>query len=324
MRGVYRPDPAEVPVPTVLAPTTRYRTIIFDSARWSEIELRAGDIVISTPPKSGTTWTQMLCALLVFDGPELPAPLERLSPWVDMLTRPIEDVRADLDAQEHRRIIKTHTPLDGLPMQPDVDYVVVGRDPRDVAVSWEHHMANLDLGRFLELRAEVVDPDDDWYPPLPSIAADPAGRFRQFVSSDDDGLLTLAAVLQHLEAAWIRRHQPNVHLVHYDDLRRDPAGELLRLGRALGFPLTSTRADELAAEASLERMRARADEVVPNASQGIWADTSRFLRTAGRGEWRDWMTTEDAESYRQRVEALVSTDLAGWVHDGRAGTPNAD
>jgi hypothetical protein len=280
--------------------------------------------VISTPPKCGTTWTQMLCALLVFDGPEFPAPLEQLSPWVDMLTKPIEDVRATLDAQEHRRIIKTHTPLDGLPMRADVDYVVVGRDPRDVAVSWENHMANLDLGRLLELRAEVVDPDDDWYPPLTPIAADPADRFRQFVSSDDEGLLTLAAVLQHLETAWIRRHEPNVHLVHYEDLRRDPTGELLRLGRSLGFPLTRARAEELAAEASLERMRTRAEEVVPNASQGLWADTRRFLRAGGRGEWREWVTTEDARRYRQRIDALVSTDLAGWVHDGRTSTTPAD
>jgi hypothetical protein len=303
-------------VSTVLSPTTRYRTIVADSSRWSEIELRAGDIVISTPPKSGTTWTQMLCALLVFDGPKFPAPLDLLSPWVDMLTRPIHEVRADLDAQEHRRIIKTHTPLDGLPLRADVHYVVVGRDPRDVAVSWEHHMANLDLGRLLELRAQVVDPDDDWYPPLPPSAADAEGRFRQFVESDDDGLVTLAAVLQHLETAWTRRHEPNVHLVHYDDLRRDPAGELLRLGRALGFSLTPERAVELAAEATLERMQSRADEVVPNASQGLWNDTSRFLRAGGRGEWRSWVTTEDATRYRQRVEALVSTDLADWVHAG--------
>ena len=32
-----------------------------------------------------------------------------------MILRPIEDVRADLDGQQHRRFLKTHTPLDGLP-----------------------------------------------------------------------------------------------------------------------------------------------------------------------------------------------------------------
>ncbi len=52
----------------------------------------------------------MLCALLIFDGPELPAPLDELSPWVDMCNQSIDSVRAKLSAQSHRRFIKTHTP----------------------------------------------------------------------------------------------------------------------------------------------------------------------------------------------------------------------
>ena len=53
----------------------RYRSPDEDSARWLEFEFRAGDIVISTRSKSGTTWMQMICALLVFQTPDLPAPL---------------------------------------------------------------------------------------------------------------------------------------------------------------------------------------------------------------------------------------------------------
>lgn len=304
-------------MPTVTAPTTRYRTLVFDSARWSEIELRPGDIVVSTPPKSGTTWTQMLCALLVFDGPTFPRPLEQLSPWVDMLDRPVEEVRATLDAQRHRRIIKTHTPLDGLPLRDDVHHVVVGRDPRDIAVSFDHHLANLDIGRFLELRRRVVDPADDDVALPPPAPTDPVERFRYFVGAEvDPAAPTLATVLHHLRTGWERRHLPNVHLVHYADLRRDLPAELLRLGTSLGFSLTAARATELAAEATLERMRERADEVAPSASLGLWRDTSRFIRTGGAGEWRAFATPADEESYQRRVAALVDPELAHWVHDG--------
>ena len=99
-------------------PTTVYRSIGHDSTRWEGFSFREGDIVVTTPPKCGTTWTQMICGLLIFQKPELPAPLAELSPWLDMLTRPREEVFAQLQAQTHRRFIKSHTPLDGLPLRP--------------------------------------------------------------------------------------------------------------------------------------------------------------------------------------------------------------
>src|SRR5215204_3566314 len=142
------------------ASRTRYRSIVADSSRWDRFAFRPGDIVISTPPKCGTTWMQMLCALLIFDGPEFPAPLGDISPWLDMSIRPLSEVTAALAAQTHRRVIKTHTPLDGIPLHPEATYLVVGRDPRDVAISWEHHLANVDWEHFLALRAAAVGNED--------------------------------------------------------------------------------------------------------------------------------------------------------------------
>src|SRR5579859_7980578 len=106
-----------------------YRSGLTDSSRWQRFSLRPGDIVISTPSKCGTTWMQMICALLIFQSPDLPAALTTLSPWLDMSLRPLADVTRALDRQQHRRLIKTHTPLDGLPQLPGASYVVVGRDP---------------------------------------------------------------------------------------------------------------------------------------------------------------------------------------------------
>src|SRR6058998_3818982 len=135
---------------------TRYRSVVADSARWEGFRFRSGDIVISTPPKCGTTWMQRLVALLVFDGVDLPAAISKISPWLDMQLAPLADVLALLEAQQHRRFIKTHTPLDGIPYDDRVTYVCVGRDPRDVAVSGAHHMANLNINRFIEARASAV------------------------------------------------------------------------------------------------------------------------------------------------------------------------
>ena len=112
-----------------------YRSWMSDSLRWDALRLREGDVVISAPSKCGVTWTQRLVSLLVFDGPDLPGPLSTVSPWVDLNIRPIEEVVAVLDAQQHRRFLKTHTPLDGLVLDDRVTYIGVGRDPRDAAIS---------------------------------------------------------------------------------------------------------------------------------------------------------------------------------------------
>src|SRR5215218_421167 len=221
----------------------RYRSIVSDSSRWDGFAFRPGDIVISTPPKCGTTWTQMLCALLIFDGPAFPAPLDQVSPWLDMNISPLAEVTAALTAQPHRRFIKTHTPLDGLPLHPDVTYLVVGRDPRDVMISLEHHAANLDFARILVLRAAAVGNEDlAELPPRRVPSEDPIERFRTFVTDETpNGQTTLASVLRHLDTAWQHRHDPNVALFHYADLQADLPGELLRLAAVLGFPCSADR-----------------------------------------------------------------------------------
>jgi len=300
----------------------RYRSLVADSARWDGFAFRTDDIVISTPRKCGTTWTQMLCALLIFGSANFPAPLDELSPWLDMCNQSLDDVRTKLAVQTHRRFIKTHTPLDGLPIRKDVTYVVVGRDPRDAAVSFEHHVANMDYDHFLELRARVMGTDGVAEFGRPgAVIGDPAARWRAFVRSDAlDAPLTLAAVLHHLHTAWQRRHDRNVLMLHFADMRADLVGETRRLAAALGIDLTKERASDLARHAGLDQMRARAPELAPNVSQENWKDPMAFFRSGGTGEWRDRVDPRDADEYEARVASLVPADLAAWTHLGRLGS----
>ena len=131
------------------APLVRYRSMLADSARWEWFVFREGDIVISAPIKCGTTWIQMICALLIFQQPSLSTTLDVISPWFDLLMRPFPELMRDLKNQRHRRFIKSHTPLDGLPFDERVTYICVARDPRDVALSFDSHMENLNTRAFL-------------------------------------------------------------------------------------------------------------------------------------------------------------------------------
>src|SRR5438034_4522491 len=122
-----------------------YRNHHLDSTRWDRFTPRADDVLISTSYKSGTTWMQRIVSLLLFGSGPLPAPLSRLSPWVDARLPPLEPVIERLERQEHRRFVKSHLPLDALPYDPRVRYLWVARDTRDVFMSlWNHYHAQTD------------------------------------------------------------------------------------------------------------------------------------------------------------------------------------
>jgi hypothetical protein len=300
-------------LPIVAADLKRYQYVVSDSARWAKFEHRPGDIIISTPPKCGTTLTQMMCALLIFDSPEFPGRLDDLSPWLDMNTRSDDEVLAEVDAQTYRRFIKTHTPLDGVPQWPDVTYVVVARDPRDVFVSWEHHMANMDVGRFLT----AIDGAVGFDAVAPFVTDSPATveeRFDRWLTIDDAQVsMSLAAVTGHVAVSWERRDEANVQLLHFDDMRTDRAATMSRLAQAFGLDVTQERIDELAAAASLDRMRARADELAPNTKE-IFSDPALFFRSGTSGGWGELMTADNETIYWERIAELTSPELSDWLH----------
>lgn len=116
---------------------------ISDSTRWDAFEPRPGDIVVTTPPKSGTTWTQSILAMLIAGDPATDADTAYKSPWIDISVRSVEEVMERLAAQEHRRQVKTHTPFDGIPYWSGLRYISVYRHPIDVHFSFRKHNANM-------------------------------------------------------------------------------------------------------------------------------------------------------------------------------------
>ncbi|WP_422769281.1 sulfotransferase domain-containing protein [Plantactinospora sp. WMMC1484] len=288
----------------------RYRSGDEDSARWEGFPFRPGDIVISTRSKSGTTWVQMICALLVFQDPELPAPLTELSPWLDWLGEPRDDVVAALAAQPHRRFVKTHTPLDGIPLDPHASYVVVARDPLDMAVSLYHQSGNLDRHRMARLTGRPA-------PQEPPRARPPLREWllswidRDVAPADD--LDSLPGVLWHLSDAWDRRRRPNVLLVHYADLSADLAGQMRRIARRLDIEVPEPRWPALVEAATFGRMRERASALAPDRA-GVLRSRTDFFRRGTSGAGRELLDAAELAHYRRRLAALAPPDLLGWLH----------
>ncbi len=301
--------------PAVPAATPRYRYTSpdEDSARWWDFPFRPGDIVVSTRSKSGTTWVQMICLLLVCGTPDLPDRLGALSPWLDHLVRPKEDVFARLAAQTQRRVIKTHTPLDGVPLDDRVTYIVVGRHPLDVAVSLYHHGSNIDRRRMAELTGNPETPRA----PLPPLHEWLLG-FIDWEGDAREWLDTLPGAMLHLSDAWGRRRDPNVVLVHYDELRTDLDGTMRTLAARLGIAADEEHWPELVQAATFEAMREPTRASAPD-TLGVLKDPAAFFRRGVSGEGSALLSASELAHYHERVAALAPPDLLGWLHrDGGA------
>ena len=289
----------------------RYTSSDEDSARWETFPFRSGDIVVSTRSKSGTTWVQMICALLVH-GPDLPAPLGELSPWLDHAVAPLDRVVGRLEGQPYRRIIKTHTPLDGVPIDPRATYLVVGRHPLDLAVSLYHQGDNIDRERVAELTGVPVRRATR------PVLHEWLVEWMRDETTPQERMDSLVGVVHHAADAWSRAESTdNVTLLHYADLRADLDGEMRRVADVLGVTVAEDRWPALVAAAGFDRMRDRAETVVPNAG-GVLKDPARFFRSGGTGEGVATLSDDELAAYQARVATMARPEVVAWLHEGTA------
>lgn len=306
------------------ARTRTYVTPIFDSTRWNRLSLRAGDIVVCTPVKSGTTWTQMLCALLVHQSPTFPRPLNELTRWLERNREPLDETIAAYEAQTHRRIVKTHTPIDGIPWDPEVSYVFCGRDPRDVFFSMRDHIANGSEETRVDVRRRAGLPDDFEFPDEPNQLF-ALWLTTPYADGLDDGF-PMGSVLSQTKGYWRFRHLPNLFFLHYADLAADLDAEMRRLAAFLGTPVDEAIWPSLREAASFDAMRERADELAPGAHFAEWQSNRDFFRSARRGGWQEHLSAESLALYERIAAERLDARLRAWLEGGRAaaGDPRAD
>ena len=292
--------------------TRRYDHRFFDSERWRDFRPRHDDIFICTAYKAGTTWMQNICAMLVLGTTRFDRPLGRISPWLERDTSPIETVLALLEAQKHRRMIKTHTPLDGLPFFAGNTYLFVGRDPRDIFFSMHNHILNASRD------SEQPRGGGDW----PEIPDDIRAFFRQWITTgffewEKDGWPSWS-VLHHARSFWEYRHLPNLHFFHFDELRRDLDGEMRRVAAILGMVPDEALWPRMLEAASFASMRRDADRLAPGADRNAWNDNARFFNKGTSGQWRGVLGEEELALYARAMAERLPPPLARWLEQGGA------
>jgi len=331
--------------------TRVYQNAMLDSTYWDHYEPRDDDIVISTSMKAGTTWMQRICAALVFQSAELEQPVDAISPWLDMRNSLPDLVQPLLAAQSHRRFIKSHLPLDATPYFEQVQYIVVGRDARDVFMSMVPHHYNVSPETFRlmntrdgEQRLALLE--ELGMTPEPEEAA----AIRKLFRWEGEDIPTLEGVdireiwrlwmtkshfpweqdgypywshFYHLASWWEFRHLPNILFVHYTDMLKDLDGQMRRVSEWLGIDVDEAIWPSLVDSATFDTMKRQHRDTAPAVTHGIWRDPANFFHQGRNGRWRDVLTEEDLELYESLKERTLTPEAARWLEEGSlvAGDP---
>lgn len=280
----------------------------FDSTIWDDIQFRDDDIIIGTYGKAGTTWMQQIVSQLIFNGEEN-LPVSEMGHWVDLRIPPKEVKLPMIEAQTHRRFLKTHLPVDALVFSQKAKYIYVARDGRDVAWSLHNHHLNA---------------NDAWYDALnntpgrvgPPIEP-PVGTTLEYFENwlDNDGA-PFWPFWENVRSWWAIRNLPNVMLVHFADLKSDMEGQIRRIAEFIDVPVDQAVMDRVLEHCSFDYMKENAVQTVPLGGAFWEGGAKTFIHKGKNGRWCDELPQVLSERYEQTATTQLGKTCADWLKNG--------
>ena len=295
-----------------------YQNHLMDALRWNFFTPRADDIVVATTYKAGTTWVQTIVANLLFAGKQLPGSLHDMAPWLEQRLFPLELVLTRLEQQTHRRSIKTHLPLDGLPFHEGVKYVYVGRDPRDVFMSFWNFYGNFSPQMIAaingipgrvggELQKCPEDIHELWH----------NWATRGWFEWESEGY-PFWSVMRHAQTWWDYRHRQNILFVHFADLLADMEGGIRRIARYLEIEPPADAWPAILRNCSFAEMKAHGDELLPMMKMLLKGGSDSFFHKGTNGRWREVLSADELKLYEAAAARELTPECRRWLEHGGA------
>jgi len=298
------PPPAAGPAPWIDVETQR------------RVEWRDGDVVISVPAKSGTTWMMNIVHQLRTGGDPSFRDVYEEVPWLELVERPGQTPDERLARWRslpttRRRGFKTHAAPPVVPYvapgsgSPDVRYVVVLRNPEEAIVSLkpfieQHTQAFFDLWQF---------PRDVLMRP----------SFAAFYDEIAEPMGFADMLFGFVAAWWPLRHAPNVRIVHFADLKRDHERSIRAIADFLGFAPTPAQWPVILECCSFAWMKQHEQKFeLAHALDVPVLERGAMVRKGTIGAaHEDGMTEAIAARLRSRGEAIASDPrVLAWYYEG--------
>ncbi|CAH0554475.1 unnamed protein product [Brassicogethes aeneus] len=278
-----------------------------DAKRIIDAPVRDDDVWLISFPRTGSTWCQEMIWLisnnLDFETAQntpqqFRAPLIEMSTVLFEFAESIKDLLSTSNAIDFvenmpsPRFIKSHLPLQLLPYQldkvkPKVIYTL--RNPKDMCVSYYHHCQ---MFHNLSMPFEV---------------------FADFFLND---ALPMGSVWNHYLSFWNKRHETNVLVLKYEEMKKNIRGTLRKIADHLEKPLSDSDMDRLCEFLTVNKMRENKgcnlqDFIDKKNGENYYKRTGEhFIRKGIVGDWKNYMSHELSERFDKWIEENTrGTDL---------------
>lgn len=255
-----------------------------------QLVARPTDVLVASYPKTGTTWTQEICYLILNNIDLEKANSKTLEERIPFIEIPPMGIKG-FEKLPDPRVIKTHLPYEDIPqsfLQNKTKIVYIARNPKDTAVSYYHFMKMLGYFAYSGTLEDFVD---------------------LFVNDTGSDHVMYHTYVKHALEYWKRRNEGTVLFLTYEGMQKDFIGGIRKVAQFLGKTLTDEQVDQIAAHCSFESM---SKNPMTNYSQGgacvrVEGSETCFMRKGKVGDWKNRFTPEMS----RKMEEYVAKHLQG-------------
>jgi hypothetical protein len=248
--------------------------------------VRPDDVFVASFPKSGVTWLQEIVYLIQNDLDFKKASESVLENRFPFLEYPYPGIKS-IEKEKGPRLMKTHFPYNYLPKDISLAKVIyIVRNPKDVVVSYFHFCRMLKLLNF-------------------------DGSFEDFLNQFERDQLPYSPYFSHVESYLSNEDKPNLLILSYEDMSKDPAESIKKIATFLGKHLSPEEVNVLVEHTSFERMKSN-----PSVNYEHWdslgirnTGEAKFYRKGRVGDWRNYFNEKTNLEFDEWLRKNNSTDF---------------